>query len=1436
MTMPTLEKSSTTEGLDQAWNSTVLGAAAELRAALREALTALTESDNAAPVLEELQAAAAREGRSSELAAAYAEQLSMALGPLKQLPPVQRLEACLQAAWVCGEEEGFEASTVVAVLAALDISAADERALALAEPLLLAAEEYVELANRYSQASLNALTEERARQLLERGLHLLSPLLGSAPALMGLNERLARLGAMRRSSFPPPAADSALLEAQLRRALQSEDPAIRRESRARLGELLIAHGRATEGLALWLPELPETRDIADLDLLERLSEQACDQQALEGVLRRRAELDGEPEERARALQSLGSFYCERASEGDIERAASAFTAAGDHYVALAKLEDAERAFELLLNVVPTHADAAAKLVRLRAGSGDFTRVAEAFGVVLRGSEDGKAAAALLLQIEPDAARVGAADEFAELVEDLLWRLSSSDNPQSELLLRACARLFSEAMRHEEAKEAYRRLISEHGRSEDAKAFESMIESHPASDWRKRERRWLFEWLEGRSADKSAVLLAWAEVEEQQWGDPSAALSVLERAAALGTDHAALWQRLAHLRLASGNSEAGLQAVERLRALGAELDETLLASVIEQRPATRWALDRLKLILSAEQRFPELLELYDRALEATTEPSELGPLLDEAAIAARDVAANHERAIGYWERYLTLFPHETRVDQALERLYQRGGLTLKLILHLARRAEQSEGGARVTLERRVIELALGSGEFAEARRVIERMRQVDPSAASVDLARLLRLELASEPPGEKRRLRLAELSRLCERDLSDLAGAFDTQLELVALGPGKERERKRLEKLARKLNRFEEVCDSYLELGTASTDEAVQNALLSRAYELARETLHDSTRAIAIARKLLARSSSPNEERRALHLELASLLEAAGQQAAAQSELSLLARHYPTDAEVLFRCARAAVAAEAWAEAERSLRSLLLILHGGAREPTGLSRAAVYVELSQLKRREGDEAAARELIESAFEAALISDTEASGLEAALRQSGRLDLVERVCFQRLAQAESPSALAHVLSELSDLRAGEALPAERQGPATRGAERLAEALDANPAEEAFASASTLAKALRACVQLLPADRARQLLARHQDRLSGADREAIGIALAGRLLTLPDYRVEALARLEEVARRGELSTASWSVLAAAWEATGETEKRSWALASWLEREPNNAEALSKSLALALGAGDLTQASALFERLTVASSTLAASPDFLQRRRELQQALALAGEHEPAARLLLAELPELKDNAKRASLLAETGELFQRAGNLSAATQAADEARELDPGSPEATLLLARLARERGERELAVSLLTSQLEGKDRRRGKGRARALRLLADLELERDALLEALPHLLEAHQLDKTDVDTALVLGLLAMDLDRFETAASALRVILAQRELGAWASPSFKVSCLSQACFQLARIELHHGRKSGAKRMASRALEEDPESTAAQRLLDELNAA
>src|SRR5690606_17418084 len=108
---------------------------------------------------------------------------------------------------------------------------------------------------------------------------------------------------------------------------------------------------------------------------------------------------------------------------------------------------------------------------------------------------------------------------------------------------------------------------------------------------------------------------------------------------------------------------------------------------------RWALDRVKLSLSAEARWPELFELYERAIDATADERERAELLDEAAIAARDVAQDRARAQKYWEQYSELVPLDPRVDLALERLYDQAGEKRGLIRHLQRRRQVAPEEAR-----------------------------------------------------------------------------------------------------------------------------------------------------------------------------------------------------------------------------------------------------------------------------------------------------------------------------------------------------------------------------------------------------------------------------------------------------------------------------------------------------------------------------------------------------------------------------------------------------------------------------------------------------------------------------------------------------------------------------------------------------------------------
>jgi tetratricopeptide (TPR) repeat protein len=1515
----------------------------ELCARLDRAVAELCAGSDATVVLEALQDEAETP---DQLAAAYARLLRER--DLDAVPRVARLELCLQAAWCCSQLDEHDATTLQAATLALELAPADERALALAEPLLLEAERYSELSNLYAVAATSAGNESRARQLLERAIHMLAPFPAATPAVLGLTERLQRLPTLRDG-------DDALLA-----IAESGSAAERSAAIVKLGERWLGAGNARDGVSKLRIDLATVDSDAVLDVLERLFDQVEDAPRLQATLLRRAEIEPTSVGRARALEKLARFYLE--IQQDEPRAGKAFSDAAEAYAGEDETDDAQRCYEKLLELAPDDVRAASQLSRLRGAVGDFAGVAEAFSVVLRASDDNRAATELLLSLASDAERAGAAEEFAELADSVLWRLPDTDREMAARLLRQSAHLFVLGTRYDEAAELYRRLIADEATSEDLDAYQALIDAHPSGEWRRNQQRWLFEWQEHHTSDRPTLLLSWARFEEQELGDPEAAIDVLSRAAELAPDRAEIWENLTRLRLSEGDGAGGLLAAGELRRLGRELDDGLLHLLLEQEPTARWALDRVKLTLSAEQRWPELFALYERAIDATPEERARAELLDEAAIAARDVAQDRARALSYWEQHAALMPGEPRVDLALDRLYEQSGDRAGLIAHTRRRLGQASPESRPALLRRIAKLSLDEGALSEALEAAELLSADDPTEAErlleqvlarclelandravqssgrraaqilrkrqeqaenpQERARLLRAELRLVCELDDRRALLSELSRLCERELSDVDAAFEVERELFVLTRS-EKDRKRLDKLAKKAGRHAELCETYADAAALLEPLGERQGMLRRAADVARERLRDRPLTLQLFRRLFEqdaahatetyrtlreelpdvteafdalcwlleesqrfeelaqtlieaaeRSPAPellkrlgrlqadrlgmpakavathlsasdshaaaevflrapsvfgedpatvlelsrrlvsagepegalrvlrhqlgfyeqrnSTQRKLVQLELVSVLELTGASEEAASELDDAAKRFPADAEVQRACAASAASRYDWDRAEQCYRALLLLLHGSGAEPE-LRRASVYVALAAIKRRRGQEPEAAELLESAFEAALGNAAELSALTQSLLDDQQWQAAERASLELLELARDLPTAAKVLGAISQLVAH------------------------RPSVELLTRARQLAE---------------RLLTNEAEQLSPEDRLGAELALCGALLAseVVADRDDACLRLERLVKHADVPVAAWALLARAAERRADPDKLSFALSAWLEREPANAEVLSRSLGAALKRGEVDAALDYADRLQRSGRTVDA-----ETTSELRKLCVRSGKTERAVSLLTQEAEHERQAPKRAALLIEAAELQLAAGQTQAALENAARARQLDAASADAVLLIAKVALEQGRRGEALDLLTSHAESRERRRGKPLAKLLRLAADLRLERDEPAEALALLQEAHQLDKTDLDTALLVGLVAVDLDRLDTAASALRVLIAQRELGTREGTAARSLNLARGYFQLARIEHHHGKKTNAKRMALRALEEDPSLVPAQRLMRELGA-
>lgn len=171
-----------------------------------------------------------------------------------------------------------------------------------------------------------------------------------------------------------------------------------------------------------------------------------------------------------------------------------------------------------------------------------------------------------------------------------------------------------------------------------------------------------------------------------------------------------------------------------------VEQVLLADVEAQ-----WALDRLKVFYGADERWGDLLSLYERMIKAAHSNEDRLVFLEDAVEIARDFAADDDRAIRYLEHILQLQPHEEAWSAALERLYERTNRFPALIALLEQQILTTPPPAAQALRKRIAELWLdGLQNPITCFQVLQLMLEFDPE--DPDALMLLERMLATfQPP-------------------------------------------------------------------------------------------------------------------------------------------------------------------------------------------------------------------------------------------------------------------------------------------------------------------------------------------------------------------------------------------------------------------------------------------------------------------------------------------------------------------------------------------------------------------------------------------------------------------------------------------------------------------------------------------------------------------
>lgn len=371
--------------------------------------------------------------------------------------------------------------------------------------------------------------------------------------------------------------------------------------------------------------------------------------------------------------------------------------------------------------------------------------------------------------------------------------------------------------------------------------------------------------------------------------------------------------------------------------------TVLTRVLEVDPTIDWAFERVSLLLTVAERWDELLGLYDRALDATSDKQRRRELLDEAAHVAKDFAGQPDRAIRYLEQLYPLKPQDAQLAASLERLLETRGRYRDLIqLWTTRLTVLQPEAAQATRARiaacwldhlnnpaealAVVEPLLeGGGEEATACDLLERIAALGDAPAetrkralglvkdryaaagrSDDVIRVLKSTLAFAEPKEQIAAHREIAERLSTQGRD--AEAMDNCAAIVALDPADMGAIEELRGLAERTGRHATHADALAAAAAASSDRRWAVELLFEAATVRCDRVGDDAGGIELFTKAFGAPEAGQEVVISIGRRLAELLERNGRRgelADVLERLSSLVPDAPERRDLLGRVARLA---------------------------------------------------------------------------------------------------------------------------------------------------------------------------------------------------------------------------------------------------------------------------------------------------------------------------------------------------------------------------------------------------------------------------------------------------------------------------------------------------------------------------------------------------